>query len=123
MVSLPQGYDTVIGEKGLGLSGGQKQRIAIARAILGDPKLLIFDEATSALDYKSEALIQRNLKEICRGRTVLIIAHRLSTLKDADRILVVDGGQVVAYDTQEALLRQDGLYAHLYRQQERGDTQ
>lgn len=123
VVSLPQGYDTVIGEKGLGLSGGQKQRIAIARAILGDPKLLIFDEATSALDYESEALIQRNLKEICRGRTVLIIAHRLSTLKDADRILVVDGGQVVAYDTQEALLRQDGLYAHLYRQQERGDTQ
>lgn len=121
ILSLPQGYDTVIGEKGLGLSGGQKQRVAIARAILGNPKILIFDEATSALDYESERIIQDNLKTICQGRTVLIIAHRLSTLAEAEKILVIDEGNVVAYDSHERLLEEDGLYAHLYRQQERGE--
>ena len=119
ILGLPQGYDTVIGEKGLGLSGGQKQRVAIARAILGNPKILIFDEATSALDYESERIIQDNLKTICQGRTVLIIAHRLSTLAEAEKILVVDEGNVVSYDSHERLLEEDGLYAHLYRQQER----
>ena len=119
ILGLPQGYDTVIGEKGLGLSGGQKQRVAIARAILGNPKILIFDEATSALDYESERIIQDNLKTICQGRTVRIIAHRLSTLAEAEKILVVDEGNVVSYDSHERLLEEDGLYAHLYRQQER----
>jgi hemolysin exporter, ATPase component, putative len=103
------------------LSGGQKQRVAIARAILGNPKILIFDEATSALDYESERIIQNNLKTICQGRTVLIIAHRLSTLSEAEKILVIDEGNVVAFDSHERLLEEDGLYAHLYRQHERGE--
>ena len=120
ILELPNGYDTVIGEKGMRLSGGQKQRIAIARAILNDPRILIFDEATSALDYESESIIQNNLKEICRNRTVIIIAHRLSTLKDADKIMVVDKGEIVEYDTQEKLLALNGLYAYLHDQQQRG---
>lgn len=121
ILSLQDGYDTIIGEKGIGLSGGQKQRIAIARAILNNPRILIFDEATSALDYESESIIQKNLKEICKGRTVIIIAHRLSTLKDADKIMVVDKGEVVEYDTQEKLIAEQGLYYHLLNQQKRGD--
>ncbi|MBE7067533.1 MAG: type I secretion system permease/ATPase [Ruminococcaceae bacterium] len=120
ILELPNGYDTVIGEKGMGLSGGQKQRIAIARAILNDPRILIFDEATSALDYESESIIQGNLKEICKGRTVLIIAHRLSTLKDAQKIMVIDKGSLVEYDTHENLMKHQGLYYHLYSQQQRG---
>ena len=122
ILELPNGYDTIIGEKGMGLSGGQKQRIAIARAILANPRILIFDEATSALDYESESIIQNNLKEICRGRTVLIIAHRLSTLKDAQKIMVIDKGSIVEYDTHENLLMNKGLYCHLYNQQQRGDV-
>lgn len=122
ILELPNGYDTVIGEKGMGLSGGQKQRVAIARAILANPRILIFDEATSALDYESESIIQNNLKEICKGRTVLIIAHRLSTLKDAQKIMVIDKGSLVEYDTHEQLMRQEGLYCHLYNQQQRGDV-
>ena len=122
ILELPNGYHTVIGEKGMGLSGGQKQRVAIARAILANPRILIFDEATSALDYESESIIQNNLKEICKGRTVLIIAHRLSTLKDAKKIMVVDKGSLVEYDTHENLMRQKGLYCHLYQQQKRGDV-
>lgn len=122
ILELPNGYNTVIGEKGMGLSGGQKQRVAIARAILANPRILIFDEATSALDYESESIIQNNLKEICRGRTVLIIAHRLSTLKDAQKIMVIDKGNLVEYDTHEHLMRQEGLYCHLYNQQQRGDV-
>ena len=120
ILELPNGYDTVIGEKGMGLSGGQKQRIAIARAILNDPRILIFDEATSALDYESESIIQNNLKEICRNRTVIIIAHRLSTLKDAEKIMVIDKGNLVEYDTHEKLMELNGLYAYLYNQQQRG---
>lgn len=122
ILELPNGYDTMIGEKGTGLSGGQKQRIAIARAILNDPRILIFDEATSALDYESESIIQRNLKEICRNRTVIIIAHRLSTLKDAQKIMVIDRGDLVEYDTHENLIAQNGLYAYLYNQQQRGEV-
>jgi subfamily B ATP-binding cassette protein HlyB/CyaB len=120
IMELPQGYDTTIGEKGIGLSGGQKQRVAIARAILNDPRILIFDEATSALDYESESIIQHNLKEICKGRTVIIIAHRLSTLREADRIMVVDQGNLIEYDTHESLMAQRGLYHALYSRQMQG---
>jgi subfamily B ATP-binding cassette protein HlyB/CyaB len=122
ILELPNGYETIIGEKGMGLSGGQKQRVAIARAILANPRILIFDEATSALDYESESIIQNNLKDICKGRTVLIIAHRLSTLKEAQKIMVIDKGSLVEYDTHKNLMANNGLYAHLYNQQERGDT-
>ena len=122
ILELPNGYDTIIGEKGMGLSGGQKQRVAIARAILNNPRILIFDEATSALDYESESIIQNNLKEICKGRTVLIIAHRLSTLREAQKIMVIDKGSLVEYDTHDNLMAQQGLYCHLYNQQQRGDV-
>lgn len=117
ILELPNGYDTVVGEKGTGLSGGQKQRIAIARALLCDPKILIFDEATSALDYESESIIQKNLKEICKGRTVLIIAHRLSTLRDADAIMVVEKGRIAEYGPKQKLIEAKGLFWHLLRQQ------
>lgn len=121
IMELPNGYDTVIGEKGMGLSGGQKQRIAIARAIISNPRILIFDEATSALDYESESIIQNNLKQICKGRTVIIIAHRLSTLRDADKIMVIDKGSLVEYDTHDNLMNEKGIYYKLYSQQLRGD--
>lgn len=121
ILELPDGYNTIIGEKGMGLSGGQKQRVAIARAILGNPRILIFDEATSALDYESESIIQHNLKDICRGRTVLIIAHRLSTLRDADKIMAIDRGSLVEYDTHDNLIKNGGLYSDLYHMQQRGD--
>lgn len=117
ITELSNGYDTMVGEKGVGLSGGQKQRIAIARALLCDPKILIFDEATSALDYESERIIQQNLKEICKGRTVLIIAHRLSTIKDADAIMVIDRGRVAEYGPKQKLIERRGLFWHLLQQQ------
>ncbi len=122
ITELPNGYNTVIGEKGLGLSGGQKQRIAIARAIISNPRILIFDEATSALDYESESIIQNNLTSICKNRTVMIIAHRLSTLKDAQKIMVIDKGQVVEFDSHENLMRNKDLYYNLYTKQLRGET-
>ena len=122
IMKMQNGYDTVIGEKGVGLSGGQKQRIAIARAILNNPRILLLDEATSALDYESESIIQNNLKDICKGRTVIIIAHRLSTLKDADKIMVVDNGEIAEYDTPVNLLNKKGLYWHLHKQQAKGET-
>lgn len=122
ITALPSGYDTIIGEKGVGLSGGQKQRVAIARAILANPKILIFDEATSALDYESESIIQNNLKDICKGRTVIIIAHRLSTLKEANKIMVIDNGNLMEYDTHENLMENKGLYHSLYCMQLRGDA-
>jgi subfamily B ATP-binding cassette protein HlyB/CyaB len=116
---LPEGYDTVVGEHGTGLSGGQRQRIAIARALITNPRVLIFDEATSALDYESEKIIQDNMRQICAGRTVLIIAHRLSAVRDAHRILVMERGQVVEEGTHAELLQvRDGIYAHLYKLQQ-----
>jgi ATP-binding cassette, subfamily B, bacterial HlyB/CyaB len=118
ILALPNGYDTMIGEQGEGLSGGQKQRVAIARALIHNPKILIFDEATSALDYESESIIQKNLKRIAEGRTMIIIAHRLSTLKDAHLILAIDKGQVVEYGPPKALLEKKGLYYHLHSQQQ-----
>lgn len=116
---LPEGYDTMVGEHGASLSGGQRQRIAIARALLGNPRILIFDEATSALDYESERAIQDNMKTICAGRTVLIIAHRLSTVRHADRIVVLDRGQIIEQGSHDQLLaKPDGAYAHLWHLQE-----
>ena len=116
---LADAYDTMVGEHGASLSGGQRQRIAIARALMGDPRILIFDEATSALDYESEAIIQRNMKLICQGRTVIIIAHRLSAVRDANRIVAIDKGQIVEIGTHaELLARPNGLYAYLHRLQQ-----
>ena len=111
---LPEGYDSKVGEHGTGLSGGQRQRIAIARALISNPRILIFDEATSALDYESERIIQENMRKICAGRTVLIIAHRLSAVRDANRIFVMDRGQIVEEGSHDELIAiQDGIYAHL----------
>jgi ABC-type transport system involved in Fe-S cluster assembly fused permease/ATPase subunit len=119
VMGLPDGYDTTVGERGLKLSGGEKQRVAIARVILKAPEILIFDEATSALDTKTEREIQASLAEVAAGRTTLIIAHRLSTVVDADQILVLDGGHVVERGHHRELLAQDGVYAAMWaRQQE-----
>ncbi len=118
ILELPEAYDTVVGEHGSTLSGGQCQRIAIARALLGNPRILIFDEATSALDYESERIIQNNMKAICQGRTVIIIAHRLSAVRDAQRIVVMDKGEIVEQGSHAELLKQsDGHYAYLHRLQ------
>ncbi|MEZ5503899.1 MAG: type I secretion system permease/ATPase [Halioglobus sp.] len=114
IVELPQGYDTVVGEQASLLSGGQKQRLAIARALLNGPRILILDEATSALDYESERIIRNNMQAICADRTVLIIAHRLSTLRTADRIIVLDRGRVIEQGTHRELLCMQGQYAHLH---------
>jgi subfamily B ATP-binding cassette protein HlyB/CyaB len=115
---LAEGYDTKVGEHGSSLSGGQRQRIAIARALITNPRILIFDEATSALDYESEMVIQQNMRKICAGRTVLIIAHRLSAVRDANRILVMDRGRIVEEGPHDELIKiKGGLYAHLYQLQ------
>ena len=114
ITDLERGYDTVIGERGVCLSGGQKQRLAIARAIANDPPILIFDEATSALDYESESAIRKNLGKICENPTVLIIAHRLSSLRAADEIIVIDGGKIAAQGSHDSLLRECDLYFSLY---------
>ena len=119
ILQLPEGYDTRVGDNGAGLSGGQRQRIAIARALVANPRILILDEATSALDYESEHAVMRNMRAICQGRTVLIIAHRLSTVRMANRIIVIEKGRVVESGRHEELVdRPGGQYAHLYRLQQ-----
>ncbi|MFN7086229.1 MAG: ABCB family ABC transporter ATP-binding protein/permease [Burkholderiales bacterium] len=121
IVSLPDGYETRVGERGLKLSGGEKQRVAIARAILKNPRILIFDEATSALDSKSEKAIQAELDRIALGRTTLVIAHRLSTVMDADQILVMDHGRIVERGSHQQLLARGGVYAQMWALQQRED--
>jgi subfamily B ATP-binding cassette protein HlyB/CyaB len=123
IVAMPNGYDTIIGERGASLSGGQRQRIAIARALSGDPRILIFDEATSALDYESESIIQSNMREIIQGRTVIIIAHRLSTIRSVDRILTIEKGIIVEDGSHDELISAKGRYAHLFDLQSHGDKQ
>jgi len=110
---LPQGYDTNIGDRGSKLSGGQRQRIAIARAVLKNPPILILDEATSSLDAESEHLVQEALSRLMEGRTTLVIAHRLSTVRRADEIYVVQDGRIVEHGSHEKLVANDGLYSHL----------
>jgi subfamily B ATP-binding cassette protein HlyB/CyaB len=117
ILELPEGYDTIVGERGSNLSGGQSQRIAIARALISNPRILIFDEATSSLDYESERVIQQNMQEIAKGRTVFIIAHRLSTVRWSDRIVTIERGRLIEDGTHDELIRTGGRYATLYRMQ------
>jgi ATP-binding cassette subfamily B protein len=112
--SLPKGWDTVVGERGLKLSGGEKQRVAIARAILKRPRILVFDEATSSLDSHTEQAIQQTLAEVAEDHTTLVIAHRLSTVVDADLILVMEDGRIVEQGTHRQLLAAGGLYAAMW---------
>ena len=120
ILELPFGYDTIVEERGASLSGGQRQRIAIARALVTNPKILIFDEATSALDYESEEIIQRNMAKIANGRTVLIIAHRLTAVRHADRIVTMEDGKLIESGSHDELLESGGRYAELWNRQERG---
>jgi subfamily B ATP-binding cassette protein MsbA len=123
IMELPEGYNTMLGDRGVNISGGQRQRIAIARAILKDPRILVLDEATSALDTESERVVQEALNRLMVGRTSIIIAHRLSTIKNADRILVLDKGKLAEDGTHEELMAKNGLYAHLYQIQYRTNTE
>jgi len=117
IMGFPEGYDTVVGERGVGLSGGQKQRISIARAILKNPKILILDEATSSLDSESEALVQEALEHLMENRTTFIIAHRLSTIRNADKIVVVEQGEIMEMGSHQELLEMQGKYSSLYQGQ------
>ena len=117
VLQLPQGYDTTVGERGASLSGGQRQRLALARALAVDPRILILDEATSSLDSESERIIHANMREICKGRTAIVVAHRLSTLRLADWIVVIDKGRIVELGAHEDLVQKGGAYAHLHRVQ------
>lgn len=117
IMSMPDGYDTQIGERGVRLSGGQKQRLSIARVFLKNPPILILDEATSALDNTTEILIQQALDELCKGRTTLVVAHRLSTIKNADEIAVISEGKIIEQGDHDELMQEDGMYAHLYNLQ------
>jgi subfamily B ATP-binding cassette protein MsbA len=123
IIDFPNGYDTLVGERGTNLSGGQRQRIAIARAILKDPAILLLDEATSSLDNESESLVQEALDRLMQNRTTVIVAHRLSTIKIADRIAVLDKGQLVELGSHEELMQRNGLYARLYSRQFRDPEQ
>jgi len=114
---MPEGYDTMVGERGTALSGGQKQRIAIARAMMSNSKIVIFDEATSALDFESERIILSNIDKIAKGRTIIMITHRLSTIKNCDQIIVLDGGRVVEQGTHNSLMEKKGAYFELYMSQ------
>jgi ATP-binding cassette subfamily B protein len=116
-MQLPQGYETIVGERGQKLSGGQRQRIAIARGVLKNPPILILDEATSAVDNETEAAIQRSLERITVNRTTIAIAHRLSTVRNADHIYVMEYGKLVEWGTHAQLLEQQGIYASLWRVQ------
>ena len=114
IIELAQGYDTNVGERGAALSGGQRQRVAIARALMSDPRILIFDEATSSLDYEAEREIIENLDRVAEGRTTLVIAHRLSTVRRCDRIIILDHGRIKEAGSHEELLETKGFYYDLY---------
>ena len=114
---FPHAYETFVGERGSLLSGGQRQRIAIARALITDPRILIFDEATSALDYESENIIMSNIEPIASGRTMLMIAHRLSTVRDCDAIVVIEKGRIIEAGSHDELLKRNGAYTKLYQAQ------
>lgn len=122
ILDLKDGFDTVIEEGGSNFSGGQKQRLSIARALMNNPKILILDEATSALDYESEKIIQNNMAKISQGRTVFIIAHRLSTVQNCDRIIYMDQGKIIEDGSHQELLAKNGHYASLYNAQHRGEV-
>ena len=117
IMGLPDGYQTVVGERGLALSGGQRQRLAIARAVYRDPEIYIFDEATSSLDTRSEKKIQKSIEDLSRSKTVIAVAHRLSTVVHADQIIAMDNGKIVEKGTHSELLEKEGFYAGLYAHQ------
>ncbi|MCF0116316.1 MAG: ATP-binding cassette domain-containing protein, partial [Erysipelotrichaceae bacterium] len=121
VMKLPHGFDTQIGERGVKLSGGQKQRLSIARVFLKNPEILVLDEATSALDNTTEVLIQQALDELAKGRTTIVVAHRLSTIKNADEIAVIANGKMMEKGSHASLMEQQGIYAQLYQQQFRDD--